>query len=110
MTYPGASYWRDKARPIIREVLAETAGKPEREIKAALREAYPFGPRQYHPYKIWCDEIRRQRKTKPATGPCFSCGHAKGAHRNEILTTRCHAAACTCDAYAANNPNQLEMA
>lgn len=58
------SHWRDKARPIIREVLAATKGKPEAEIKTALHHAYPFGPRAHHPYKIWLDEIKRQRQTR----------------------------------------------
>lgn len=57
--------WRDHAYPIIRRVLSETRGKSEAEIKKALREAYPFGQREYHPYRIWCDEIRRQRGLKP---------------------------------------------
>jgi hypothetical protein len=52
--------WRDSARPIIAKVLAENEGKSEKEIRKALREAYPFGVRQYHPYKIWCDEVKRQ--------------------------------------------------
>lgn len=52
--------WRDTSREIIRQVLKDNAGKPEKEIKKALREAYPFGPRQYHPYKIWLDEIKVQ--------------------------------------------------
>lgn len=54
--------WRDRARPIIAQVLRETAGNSETEIKKALFEAYPFGPREYHPYKIWLDEIKRQRR------------------------------------------------
>lgn len=60
--------WRDEARPIIARVLAATAGKPERDIRRALRDAYPFGPRQYHPYKVWCDEVARQRGRKRALG------------------------------------------
>ena len=56
--------WRDRARPIIQQVLRETAGKSEKEIRQALRDAYPFGEREYHPYKIWCDEIQRQRGFK----------------------------------------------
>jgi hypothetical protein len=58
------SYWRDVARPIIDRVLAETKGKTEKEIRAALRKAYPFHIRKYHPYKIWCDEVARQRGKK----------------------------------------------
>ena len=54
--------WRDRARPLIAQVLRETAGKAEAEIKKALFDAYPFGPRQYHPYAVWLDEIKRQRK------------------------------------------------
>jgi hypothetical protein len=52
--------WRDSARPIIHRVLKETEGKDEKEIRKALKEAYPFGERRYHPYKVWCDEIRVQ--------------------------------------------------
>ncbi len=60
--------WREHAKPIIARVLVETAGKPEKEIKAALRAAYPFGTRQYWPYKIWLDEIRVQRGFKKLKG------------------------------------------
>lgn len=56
--------WRDIARPIIARVLLETKDKTEQEIKKALFDAYPFGERRYHPYKVWLDEIRRQRGKK----------------------------------------------
>lgn len=52
--------WRDRARPIVDRVLQENHGKSEKEIRTALREAYPFGTKQHHPYKIWLDEIDRQ--------------------------------------------------
>jgi hypothetical protein len=55
--------WRMRARPIVAQVLHDTKGKPEAEIKKALFDAYPFGMRQYTPYKIWLDEIKRQRGT-----------------------------------------------
>ena len=58
-----AKSWRDVARPIIAQVLQETAGQEEPQVKKALRDAYPFGQRAMHPYKIWCDEVRRQRGT-----------------------------------------------
>jgi hypothetical protein len=54
------SHWRRIAAPIIAEVLREMGGKPEHEIRAALLNAYPFGPRRHHPYRIWRDEIRIQ--------------------------------------------------
>lgn len=52
--------WRDYAAPIIAKVLKENRGKSEKEIRKALKEAYPFGERKYHPYKIWLDEIKVQ--------------------------------------------------
>lgn len=53
--------WRETAAPIIAHVLAETAGQEERVIRRALRDAYPFGQRAMHPYRVWCDEVQRQR-------------------------------------------------
>lgn len=60
--------WRDHARPIIHSALEATKGKPEKDIRAALRAAYPYGVRRHWPYKIWLDEIQRQRGTKPPLG------------------------------------------
>jgi hypothetical protein len=56
--------WRASARPIIAEVLQKMKDRPEGEIRKALKAAYPWGERKYHPYKIWCDEIRVQRGYK----------------------------------------------
>lgn len=55
------SHWREYCAPIIAKVLDENKGKPEAVIKKALLEAYPFGQRKMHPYKIWLNEIQRQR-------------------------------------------------
>ena len=54
------SYWRDIAAPIIREVIARIGCDDDRALRKALFEAYPFGERKMHPYKIWRDEIKRQ--------------------------------------------------
>jgi hypothetical protein len=56
--------WRENARPIIAKVLADNKDKSEKEIRVALRNAYPYGERAMHPYKIWCDEIKVQRNQK----------------------------------------------
>lgn len=58
--------WRDRCRPIVERVLAETADSTEKEQRAALRDAYPFGERKYWPYKVWLDEIAQQtgKRTK----------------------------------------------
>lgn len=53
------SYWRDRATPIIAEVIARVGRDDERALRKALHDAYPFGERSMHPYKIWRDEIRR---------------------------------------------------
>lgn len=58
------STWRDHCRPIIKKVLEENKDKSEKEIKLALKNAYPYGMRKYHPYKIWLDEIKVQRGLK----------------------------------------------
>jgi len=50
--------WRDSARPIIAEVIARVGRDDMKALRRALREAYPFGPRQYYPYRIWLDEIK----------------------------------------------------
>jgi hypothetical protein len=63
------SSWRAFAAPIIARVLAETAGKPSEEVRAALRATYPFGVRRHHPYRIWCDEIRVQTGRRKITLP-----------------------------------------
>lgn len=57
--------WREHCRPIIAKVLADNKDKSEKEIRKELQNAYPYGQRAMHPYKIWCDEIRRQRGLKP---------------------------------------------
>jgi hypothetical protein len=52
--------WRDEARPIIAAVIARVGKHNKRMLRKALHNAYPFGVRQFHPYKVWCDEIREQ--------------------------------------------------
>lgn len=61
--------WRDKAAPIIRRVLSETEGQPEADRRRALREAYPFGEKKYHPYRVWLDEIHAQKNPRPPRPP-----------------------------------------
>jgi hypothetical protein len=52
--------WRERFRPLIASVIAAHTGEPMTRIRAALREAFPAGPREYHPYKIWLSECRKQ--------------------------------------------------
>lgn len=53
------SQWRREARNYITTALAllpENA--TEKEARAAVREAYPWGLRQHHPYRMWCLEAK----------------------------------------------------
>jgi hypothetical protein len=59
-----AKSWRDRARPIIAQVLLETKGQDEKVVGKVLKEAYPWGERSMHPYKIWLSEIAIQLKKK----------------------------------------------
>ena len=52
--------WRDKCRSVISDVIASVGTSDMKKLRKALREAYPFGPYEYHPKKIWLSEIRRQ--------------------------------------------------
>lgn len=52
--------WRDRARPVIQAVIKRVGTADMKALRAAISDAYPFGPREMHPYKIWCDEVRRQ--------------------------------------------------
>lgn len=54
------STWRTHAAIIIEQTIRQQGTDDMTALRRALREAYPFGERKYHPYKIWCDEIKRQ--------------------------------------------------
>lgn len=61
------SDWRTKAAEVISEVLDQcdwSTPENEKATRARLREAYPFGVKEHHPYKIWLDEIARQMGKK----------------------------------------------
>lgn len=65
------SRWRERARQVIARILASNPGKSPQELRRLIREAYPFGPRQHHPYRIWCDEVKRAigPEKAPKQGP-----------------------------------------
>jgi hypothetical protein len=54
------SHWRDRAAPIIANVIRTVGRSDMKALRRALRDAYPFGTRAMHPYRIWCDEVKRQ--------------------------------------------------
>lgn len=54
--------WREAARRTIHRVAAEAKRDnpaiTEPELRKMISDAYPFGPRQYHPYKMWLSEVK----------------------------------------------------
>jgi hypothetical protein len=62
--------WRERAAPVIAEVIERVGIDDEVRLRKELRDAYPFGPRKYHPYKVWLDEIKFQlgEKERRASG------------------------------------------
>jgi len=74
----GVMGWSDEARGIVAKVLA--ALPADTDVKAArraLRDAYPWGPREYWPYKAWCAAAKPAlavRFPPPAAPPCSACG------------------------------------
>ena len=62
------SQWRTESRKVILSIMAAIGTKDMVLLKREISKAYPFGDRKYFPYKIWCDEVRKQlgipKKTK----------------------------------------------
>jgi hypothetical protein len=54
MMKPRTGHWGRQALAVIAEVHGKLpSGATLDERKAAVDAAYPFGPREYHPYKEW---------------------------------------------------------
>ena len=57
----GEPTWRDEARPIIAEVIrCFSPGDDPAYVRKAVMATYPWGERADWPYRVWCDEARRQ--------------------------------------------------
>lgn len=60
------SQWRREAQRVIHQVIEDNVFGPVQclhhgdvlQLRAKLREAYPFGDRAHWPYKVWLEEIR----------------------------------------------------
>lgn len=55
------STWRDMARTVCQRIIDETRDLPteqrDAERKRRFHDDYPFGQRQYYPYKAWLAEV-----------------------------------------------------
>ncbi len=56
--------WRGFCKPIIETAIKENPTTTDKEIKKILKPLYPFGEREYYPYKVWLDEIKKQLKAR----------------------------------------------
>lgn len=63
--------WRDSAKAHLEEVIKDNPNADEKTLKKLFRDAYPFGERAMHPYKIWCDQVNKTLAT------LFPNGHSK---------------------------------
>lgn len=51
------SWWRREARAAIDKAHATVPDDADLKARTAIIDAaYPFGPRKYHPYKMWLKE------------------------------------------------------
>lgn len=53
------SHWRVAAQQVITKVINENPNASIEELRKLVSAAYPWHPRENHPYKIWLDEVKR---------------------------------------------------
>ncbi len=60
-----AKSWRKRSLEVILSIVEPLADNPSMiqpsDLLRAVRQAYPFGSRQHHPYKMWLAEVSRLR-------------------------------------------------
>lgn len=52
--------WRQISANVIRDVIARAGTQDAEVLRREIRKAYPFGARQYWPYKAWLAEVKAQ--------------------------------------------------
>jgi len=104
------SPWRVRSREIIRNVVESMSPTVDtKTLRRALREAYPFGTREFHPYKIWLDEIRKELAIRYPR----LCRKKGNGNHNVALTVQgvvcgwCKGAMCLCCANARDRYEKL---
>ncbi len=51
--------WRSKSAEVLRGLVSQVKHLAPEDARRVISQAYPFGPRSNHPYKIWLDECHR---------------------------------------------------
>ena len=50
--------WKQRAHRIIAQVIADNPTvTEEKAMRKLISAAYPWGQREYHPYKAWCKAV-----------------------------------------------------
>lgn len=81
------SHWRNIARPIIAECIKDAKGD-DKALRKLLRDRYPFGEKEHHPYKMWRDEVCEQ--TNGRMGSKINTGK-RSKKRTDAEKARCPA-------------------
>lgn len=80
--------WSEKSRETIARVHGQLAeDTPFKDRRQAIRDAYPFGTREYWPYKAWCKAQRvylNKYDPKVPRPPLFDTRAALSAGRDDI--------------------------
>ena len=63
------SRWRIAARQAINQCLIAEKPTTAAEFRKAVKPYYPFGEREYHPYKMWLSEVKKTAEEIEATPP-----------------------------------------
>jgi hypothetical protein len=56
--------WSAEARRLVAEIAAQHPRATVGELRKALREGYPWGPRSHWPYKAWRTACRREEQRR----------------------------------------------
>ena len=65
-------YWTRRARLVIEATMRRLpSDAPVEHVRLALREAYPFGPREHYPYQIWLQLQNRALENHAAGRPLW---------------------------------------
>lgn len=85
-----ASHWRLRAREVITDALQGVDVSDLNACKKAIDDAYPFGPREHWPYRMWLLERRAALAVIDGSAlrlpECPACGVAAGKPCRDINT------------------------
>lgn len=59
--------WSESADRVLAEVFAALPkDATDADVKRAVRDAYPFGPREYWPYTVWLQRVKAWKAGRAA--------------------------------------------